>query len=160
MAQDRLFWNKVVNNKHNRRKEEKGKGKTSKGKGRGGNRPNAEAASSSSANAEPPYEGAVLCPLCNKWQKGQRGLSKHTAYVHTEGTNKAEGFTCDIHPCTYHTPMLFTLNRHKSTQHVPGCCFCLYCKVCCKDRKSVLNHMYQCKHRPPGAIVTEDAKKV
>ena len=138
LAQDRSLWRNIVNNEHRKKKkveEGKGKGKgkqNGNGKGRGANNTNAGgSASSSSTGDPPPYEGALKCPFpgCGQWVNGKRGLSKHTAYVHTGGTSKEQGFTCDISPCTYHTPLLFTLNRHKSTQHVPGCVFCLYCKL-------------------------------
>jgi len=114
-AQDRGQWRKIVKGTN----EEVNPQQESKGKGKGGKKGQKQqkGGGANSLSADPPFDNAVMCPKagCGKWCKGRKGLTKHVAFEHREGTEGQEGFKCSM--CTYTTVNRCGVSKHERTCH-------------------------------------------
>ena len=91
----------------------------------------------------------VKCPSpgCSQMCRGRRVLRKHTDLVHTQGTGREEGFSCD--QCPYHSKNLRGLTIHKNLPnvHTPNAWICPVCLAHFPSRDTRNKHRSD-KHGP------------
>ena len=140
-AQDRTAWRKVVYNTHRNKGGKKGEKGIGKGKDKGAQKGGGKGKGKNNVEEEPPFEGAIKCPRpgCNAWLKGNRGLSKHLAYKHFEGTDKQDGIKCKW--CPYTCSVRCIVERHQNKNHVEGAFPCETCGIYYPNESSMRTHV-------------------
>ena len=139
-TQERTQWRKIVNNKHrDRASSSSTAAAASSGTGRGRGR--------GRSTATPPFPGALQCPHpgCKYWARGGRGIAKHTAMMHTEGTQAQDGYACEH--CPYKISTRSALAKHVNACHGPNAnATVMVCNVCGEyspSRTALVKHKYR-----------------